>query len=136
MSTDNVISTTLEMLKKRREELQKSLGLIEKAIDVFEPQSQDGTQRKRNRKPMKPISKKPSTVKTGKRARRGIYRSGILNALKQKNGQTSGEIIQSFFGKQTREKDKQRFAQNIYNTINKLKKKGTLKSQNSKIYLS
>ena len=137
ITLEKIISSNLDMLENQAKELLKSLDFVQKAKKLF--QSQNGNaatiKPKGKRRVTKAVSKKPKTIQTNNGKGKDTHISRVKAVLQQKNGQTSRDIIQILFDQQKKDKNKQHFAQNIYNAINQAKKKNLLNSKDGKIYL-
>jgi len=146
MSTlDQIVSSNLAMLKEQAASLEKSLHFVRKAIELFE--SQNGSQvttgkrgRKRGRKPGSIVSKAANAVKATPQTRKrkgGKHIDRIIAVLKEKKTPMgSGELIDSLFKKQTKDKDKKHFGTLIYPTLTTAYKNKTLQLKNGEIHLS
>jgi hypothetical protein len=137
ITLEKIISSNLEMLENQAKELLKSLDFVQKAKKLFETQNGNIATKKprRRRRIVKSVSQKPQANQTNEGKGKDTQFSRVKAALQQKNGQTSGEIIQTLFDQQKKDKNKQHFAQKIYNAINQAKKKNLLNSKDGKIYL-
>lgn len=138
MTLEKILSSNLDMLKNQETELQKSLDFVQKAIELFNSHGGSTVQEKKGGTaaivPSQPVTNTKSIKITG--AGEGTFIDKVINILKQKNGQASGDIIQTLFSGQTKEKNRVKFAQNIYVNLGQAKKKGRLKFRDGKYYLS
>jgi hypothetical protein len=137
ITLEKIISSNLEMLENQAKELLKSLDFVQKAKKLFQTQNGNVATKKtrRRRSVAKAVSRKPKAIQTNEVKGKDTHISRVKAVLQQKNGQTSGNIIQTLFDQQQKNKNKQHFAQTIYNAINQAKKKNLLNSKDGKIYL-
>lgn len=136
ITLEKIVSSNLEMLRNQEAELLKSLTFVQKARKLFE--SQNGPSR-RGRKPKLFNAAQPVSAKTGQRkpVRKGSHLSNIMEVLKQKGKPLpSGELINTLFKQQKKDKNLTHYRQLIYPTLTQAYKKGVLKLKDKKIHLA
>src|SRR5690349_10924650 len=124
ISLNTIVSNNLQMLKEQESELLKSLDFIQKAKRLFESEemgSSGGKRRGRRPKSTSRTKKKNKLVKEVRtkekksarkkvRGRRPGYMNTIISILKEKKQPiSSGELIETMFKGQSKDKDKTHF---------------------------
>lgn len=135
ITLEKIVSSNLEMLRSQEAELLQSLNIVQKARKFFEGQNgRPG----RGRKPgLRGIQAAP--LRTGRRraVRKGSHLSNIMDVLKRKGKPIpSGELIDTLFKKQTKDKNLTHYRQLIYPTLTQAYKRGVLKLKDGKIHLT
>lgn len=136
ITLEKIVSSNLEMLRSQEAELLKSLSFVQKAKKLFE--GQNGTSR-RGRKPGSTFGIKVKTAKTptGRSIRKGSHLSNIMDVLRQKGKPLpSGELIDTLFKQQKKDKNLTHYRQLIYPTLTQAYRRGVLKLKDGKIHLS
>ena len=137
ITLEKIVSSNLEMLRNQEAELLKSLSFVQKAKKLFEGQN-NGTSR-RGRKPGSRNNATPSSFKPkkGRAIRKGSHLSNIMELLKQKGKPLpSGELIDTLFKKQKKDKNLTHYRQLIYPTLTQAYKRGVLKLKDGKIHVT
>jgi len=144
ITIDQIISSNLEMLKEQEVSLQKSLDFVQKAIELFESQSNSSDEEKQGiKRGPKPKSSNRGTRK-GRASnsnstpsnRQGTHLDRVINLIKEKDApMSSGELIDALFGQQTGYADRKQFSKIIYPTLTKAYRSRLLKLKKGKIYL-
>lgn len=136
ITLEKIVSSNLEMLKSQETELLKSLSFVQKAKKLFE--DQNGRPR-RGRKPGKTYATRTTSSKTKRvrPVRKGSHLSNIMDVLKQKGKPLpSGELINTLFKQQKKDKNITHYRQLIYPTLTQAYKRGVLKLKSGKIHLT
>ena len=144
ISLDQIVSSNLEMLKEQEASLQQSLDFVQRAIQLFESEKGTSTHgrsgKKRGRKPGS-VSVKASKVAKGapklRNRKGGKHIDRILALLREKKGpMSSGELIDTLFKGQSKDKNKKHFGTLIYPVLTKAYKSKTLRLKDGKIHLA
>ena len=134
ITLEKIVSSNLEMLRNQEAELLKSLTFVQKARQLFE--SQNGTSR-RGRKPKFQTFAASPRVGQRRPVRKGSHLSNIMEVLKQKGKPLpSGELINTLFKQQKKDKNIIHYRQLIYPTLTQAYKKGVLKLKDGKIHMT
>ena len=135
ITLEKIISSNLEILRNQEAELLKSLSFVQRAKKLFE--EQNGASR-RGRRPK--ASAQPVTIKPGRRGRgvrKGSHLGNIMEVLKHKGKPIpSGELIDTLFRQQKKDKNLTHYRQLIYPTLTQAYKRGVLKLKEGKIHLT
>ena len=142
ITLNEIISSNLQMLDEQENEILKALDFVRRAKSLFQGQGSNPvavkqTGKRRGRKPSakNAVSQKSASSAGSRAPRKNTYISQVLDLLKSKNGQSTGDLAQKIFDSQKEKKDFPAFRQNIYNIISQSKKKKMLKSKDGKIFL-
>jgi hypothetical protein len=136
-----VLSSNLSTLESQEAELEKTLQLVRKAKKVFKSRAAraSGPARKtRGRgRPAKATRQGRNSRAVTRRKRKiqpGSHLASIIGILKSNKGTaTSGQVIQTMFKKQRKDKDFKHYRQLIYPVLTRAYKSGTLVLKNGKI---
>ena len=150
ISLDSIITNNLQMLKEQEAELLKSLNFIQKAKALFEsggigtgggkrrfrkPKVTVNAAAKKKRGPKARVKAKKSDRKKVKGEKPG-YMNTIFSILKEKKQPiSSGELIETMFKGQTRDKDMTHYRTLVYPTLTKAYKSKVLNLKKGLIHL-
>ena len=136
ITLEKIVSSNLEMLRSQEAELLKSLSFVQKAKRLFEEQNNGATSRGRRGRPRltQAGNVKP---KQGRAVRKGSHLSNIMEVIKQKGRPLpSGEVINTLFKQQKKDKNLTHYRQLIYPTLTQAYKRGVLKLKDGKIHIT
>jgi len=145
ITLNEIVSSNISMLKEQEASLEKSLDFVRKAIQLFESEGGSAPQAEGKRGRPRAVATATSftPAKQGKRAPKSRNRKGgkhidrIYAVLKERKGPiSSGELIQTLFKSQSKDKDIKHFGTLIYPVLTKAYKYKTLKLKDGKIHLA
>ena len=137
ITLEKIKSSTLEMLKSQETELLQTLHFVQRAKKLF--QSRNGKPgRKRGPKP-KARRTTAASAKPRKNieVKKGTHLSNIMEVLRQKGKPLpSGEIVNTLFKQQRKDKSIAHYRQLIYPTLTQAYRRGVLRKKDGKVHLT